>query len=99
MYAFTGCNLRVGKFDVSASDMIIFWRQYFTKLRLMTVEMHKSFATCASQYSWSTVIENPSNGKEIWSRYGIQAYTSISYDDSCTNLLGNLCFPLTLKRT
>ena len=24
MYAFTGCNLRVGKFDVSASDMIIF---------------------------------------------------------------------------
>ena len=35
MYAFTGCNLRVGKFDVSASNMIIFWRQYFTKLRLM----------------------------------------------------------------
>ena len=24
MYAFTGCNLRVGKFDVSASSMIIF---------------------------------------------------------------------------
>ena len=24
MYAFTGCNLRVGKFDVSASNMIIF---------------------------------------------------------------------------
>ena len=23
-YAFTGCNLRVGKFDVSASNMIIF---------------------------------------------------------------------------
>ena len=35
MYAFTGCNLRVGKFDVSASNMIIFWRQYFIKLRLM----------------------------------------------------------------
>ena len=35
MYAFTGCNLRVGKFDVSASNMIIFLRQYFTKLRLM----------------------------------------------------------------
>ena len=35
MYAFTGCNLRVGQFDVCASDMIIFWRQYFTKLRLM----------------------------------------------------------------
>ena len=31
MYAFTGCNLRVGKFDVSASNMIIFWRQYFTR--------------------------------------------------------------------
>ena len=24
MYAFTGCNLRVGKFDVSASNMTIF---------------------------------------------------------------------------
>ena len=24
MYAFTGCNLRVGKFDFSASNMIIF---------------------------------------------------------------------------
>ena len=24
MYAFTGCNLRVGKFDVFASNMIIF---------------------------------------------------------------------------
>ena len=35
MYAFTCCNLRVGKFDVSASNMIIFWRQYFLKLRLM----------------------------------------------------------------
>ena len=35
MYAFTGCNLRVGKFDVSASNMIFFLRQYFTKLRLM----------------------------------------------------------------
>ena len=32
MYAFTGCNLRVGKFDVSASNMIIFWRQHFTKV-------------------------------------------------------------------
>ena len=32
---FTCCNLRVGKFDVSASNMIIFWRQYFIKLRLM----------------------------------------------------------------
>ena len=35
MCAFTGCNLRVGKFDVSASNVIIFLRQYFTKLRLM----------------------------------------------------------------
>ena len=33
------------------------------------MEMHKSFATCASQYSWSTVIENSLNGEEIW-RYG-----------------------------
>ena len=60
------------------------------------MEMHKSFATCASQYSWTTVIENPSNVKEIWSGHGIQAYC---YDDSCTELLGNLGFPLTLKRT
>ena len=59
-----------------------------------------SFATCASQYSWTTVIENPSNVKEIWSGHGIQAKTSIScYDDSCTELLGNLGFSLTLKRT
>ena len=35
MYAFTCCDLRVGKLDVSASNMIIFWRQYFIKLRLM----------------------------------------------------------------
>ena len=35
MYAFAGSNLRVGKFDVPASNMIIFLRQYFTKLRLM----------------------------------------------------------------
>ena len=28
--------------------------------------MHKSFATCASQYRWTTVIENPLNVKEIW---------------------------------
>ena len=62
--------------------------------------MHKTFATCVSQYSWTTVIENPLNVKEIWSRHGIQALTSIScYDDSCTVLLGNLGFPLTLKRT
>ena len=25
MYAFTGCNLRVGKFDVSASNIVIFF--------------------------------------------------------------------------
>ena len=29
MYAFTGCNLRVVKFDVSASDMIIFLASVF----------------------------------------------------------------------
>ena len=34
MYAFTGCNLRVGKFDVSASDMIIFYRQYFMEAQV-----------------------------------------------------------------
>ena len=35
MYAFTCCNLRVGKFKVSASNMIIFWRIYYIKLRLI----------------------------------------------------------------
>ena len=58
------------------------------------MEMHKSFATCASQYGWTIVIENPLNVKEVWSGHGIQAYTSIScYDDSCTKLLRNLGFP------
>ena len=64
------------------------------------MEIHKSFTTCASQYSRTTVNENPSNVKEIWSGLGIQAKTSIScYDDSCTELLGNKGFSLTLKRT
>ena len=36
------------------------------------------FAACASQYSWTTVVENPPNVKEIWSGHGIQAQTSIS---------------------
>ena len=34
-YAFTCCNLRVGIFQVSVSNMIIFWRQYLFNLRLM----------------------------------------------------------------
>ena len=29
MYAFTGCNLRVGKFDVYASNMIFFFASIF----------------------------------------------------------------------
>ena len=73
MYAFTCCNLRVGQFDVSASNMIIFWRQYFIKLRLMDSGNDKAFTTCASQYSWNTVIENHSNAKEILSGHRIQA--------------------------
>ena len=66
MYAFTGCNLRVGKFDVSASNMNIFCVNISPSSGKWTVEMHKSFTTCASHYSWNTVIENPSNVKEIW---------------------------------
>ena len=74
MYAFTCCNLRVGKFDVSASNMIIFFASIFHQAHdLWTVEMNKAFATCASQYSWNTVIENHLNAKEKWSRHGIQA--------------------------
>ena len=64
------------------------------------METHKAFATCASQYSWNTVIENHSNAKEIWSGHGIQAWTYVfCFDHSCTELLGNLGSPLTLKRT
>ena len=102
MYAFTCCNLRVGKFDVPESNMIIFWHQYFIKRRLMDSgnETHKAFATCASQYSWNTAIENQSNATVIWSGHGIQAWDSPScFDHSCTKLLGNLGSPLTLKRT
>ena len=93
MYAFTCCNLRVGKYDyfgVNISPSSGEW----------TVETHKAFATCASQYSWNTVIENHSNAKEIWSGHGIQTWTSVScFDHSCIELLGNLGSPLTLKRT
>ena len=39
------------------------------------MEMHNSFALCASSCSWTTVIENSSNVKEIWNGRGIQAYT------------------------
>ena len=64
------------------------------------METHKALSTCASQYSWKTVIENLSNAKEIWSGHGIQAWTSVScFDHSCTELLGNLGSPFTLKRT
>ena len=64
------------------------------------METHKAFATCASQYSWNTVIENHLNAKKIWSGHGIQAWTFVScFDHSCTQLLGNLGSPLTLKRT
>ena len=61
------------------------------------METHKAFATCASQYSWNTVIENHSNVKEIWSWHGLQAWTSVSY--SYTERLGNLGSPFTLKQT
>ena len=95
MYAFTGSNLRVGKFDVSASNIIIFCVNISPSSGLWTVEMHKSFATCASQYSCATVIDNPSNLKEIWRDMEFKHCK----DDSCAELLGNLGFPLTLKRT
>ena len=64
------------------------------------MDTHKVFETCASQYSWNTAIENPLNAKEIWSRYKIQAWTSVScFDHSCTELQGYLGSPLTIKRT
>ena len=64
------------------------------------METHKAFATCASHYSWNKVIDNHSNAKDIWSRYGIQARTSVPcFDHSFTELLGNLGSPLSLKRT
>ena len=73
MYAFTCFNLRVGKFDVSASNMIIFGVNISSSSGEWTVGTHKAFATCASQYSWNTVIENHSNAKEIWRGHGIHA--------------------------
>ena len=73
MYAFTCCYLRVGKFDVSASNMIIFYVNISSSSGSWTVETHKAFTTCASQYSWNTVIENHSNAKAIWSGHVIQA--------------------------
>ena len=64
------------------------------------MDTHKVFETCASQYSWNTVIENPSNAKEIWSGHKIQAWASVScFDHSCTELQGYLGSPLTLKWT
>ena len=64
------------------------------------MKTHKAFSTFARQYSWNTVIEYHSNAKEIWSGYGIQAWTSVScFDHSCTELLANLGSPLTLRRT
>ena len=73
MYAFTCCNLRVGKFVVFASNMIIFCVNIISSSGEWTVETHKAFATCASQYSWNTAIENHSNAKDIWSGHGTQA--------------------------
>ena len=73
-YAFTGCSLRVGRFDVSASNMIMFWRQYFVKLRSMDSGNALVVRNlCKPTYSWTTVIENPSNVKEIWNGHVIQA--------------------------
>ena len=64
------------------------------------MDTHKVFETCARQYSWNTVIENPSNAKEIWSGHKIQAWASEScFVRSCTELQGYLGSPLTLKRT
>ena len=73
LYAFTCCNLRVDVFDVSESNMIIFGANISSSSGCWTVETHKSCATCASQYSWKTVIENHLKAKEIWSGHVIQA--------------------------
>ena len=73
-YAFTGCNLGVGKFDVSVSNMIIFasifhqaqvngqWKGIRrSQLMLNHIPDHES---------WTTVLEKPSNVEKIWSRHG-----------------------------
>ena len=72
-YAFTGCNLRVGNFDVFASNMNIFASIFHRAQVIGHWNRYKVFTTCASSDSWTTVIENPSNVKEICSRHGIQA--------------------------
>ena len=50
-YALTGCNLRVGKFDVSASNMILFGFNMSSSTGKWTVETHKAFATYKDQYT------------------------------------------------
>ena len=51
--------------------------------------MHKSFTTCGSQYSWTTVIENPSNVKEIWRDMESQGFFSAFWEHDPTPRIGN----------
>ena len=73
MYAVTCCNLRVGKFDVSASNMIIFWRQYFIKLRLMGQWKHIRRLQLMQANIAGTQLLKIVDAKEICSGHGIQA--------------------------
>ena len=73
MYAFTCCNFRVGKFDVSASNMIVL-ASIFNQAQVNGQwKRIRRLQLVQANNSWNTVIENHSNAKEIWSGHGIQA--------------------------
>ena len=58
---FTGCNLRVGKFDVSASNMIIFasivHQAQVNGQRKRIRGLQLALAHISDHESWTTVIE------------------------------------------
>ena len=74
-YAFIGFNLRVGKFNVSAFNMNIFasmvhqaqvneQRKRISRLQLVQAHI-------PDHESWTTVIKNHLNVKDIWSGHGV----------------------------
>ena len=70
MYAFTCCNLRVGKFDVFCVQYDYFWASIFHQAQVngQWKRIRRSQLVQAK-----TVIENHLNAKEIWRGHGTQA--------------------------
>ena len=69
MYAFTCCNLGVGQFDVSASNMINFLASIFHQAQVNG--QWKRIRRL--QLVQANIAGTHSNAKEIRSRHGIQA--------------------------